>query len=270
MEITEIRIKLMEASEDRLRGFCSITIENAFVIRDLKIIDGSNGPFVAMPSRKLTGNCQRCRYKNHLRSNYCNHCGTKLQHDGAGYATPQKLYADVAHPINSECREEIQQAVLAELEAELARCEQPGYRSRYDDDFDAEANTKIPPTRSRQASKTREPEPENATQKTDNTITNQNSSELIATENDSTLQTPALQTPDEQRPADLSTRQSSPPAHCDSKRPAPESPTTSRIDSQPNDAVPAPMSLRDMETKKRKPAVSSAPEEDDSFGAGIF
>lgn len=280
MEITEIRIKLMEASEDRLRGFCSITIENAFVIRDLKIIDGSNGPFVAMPSRKLTGNCQRCRYKNHLRSNYCNHCGTKLQHDDAGYATPQKLYADVAHPINSECREEIQQAVLAELEAELARCEQPGYRSRYDDDFDAEANTKIPPTRSRQASKTREPEPENATQKTDNTITNQNSSELIATENDSTLQTPALQTPDEQRPADLSNRQSSPPAHCDSKHPAPESPTTSRIDSQPNDSVPAPMSLRDTslrdtslrdaETKKHKPAVSSASEEDDSFGAGIF
>ncbi len=82
MDITEIRIKLMEDSEDRLRAFCSITIDNCFVVRDLKIIDGSNGPFVAMPSRKLTGHCHRCNHKNHLRAAYCNHCGVKLQSDG--------------------------------------------------------------------------------------------------------------------------------------------------------------------------------------------
>mgnify|MGYP001823711331 CR=1 FL=1 len=146
MEITEIRIKLMEDSEDRLRAFCSITIDDAFVVRDLKIIDGSNGPFVAMPSRKLTGHCQRCNHKNHLRATYCNHCGVKLQLDGdsSGYESPQKLYADVAHPINSDCRELIQNAVIEEFEAELSRCQQPGYRSRYDDDFgyeDVESST---------------------------------------------------------------------------------------------------------------------------------
>lgn len=136
MEITEIRIKLMEDSEDRLRAFCSITIDNSFVVRDLKIIDGSSGPFVAMPSRKLTGHCHRCNHKNHLRASYCNHCGVKLQTDGeSSYDSPQKLYADVAHPINSECRELIQKAVIQEFEAELNRCKQPGYRSRYDDDF---------------------------------------------------------------------------------------------------------------------------------------
>jgi stage V sporulation protein G len=136
VEITEIRIKLMEDSEDRLRAFCSITIDSCFVVRDLKIIDGSNGPFVAMPSRKLTGHCQRCNHKNHLRASYCNHCGKKLHSDGdGGYDSPQKLYADVAHPINSECRELIQDAVITEFEAELNRCKQPGYRSRYDDDF---------------------------------------------------------------------------------------------------------------------------------------
>ncbi len=136
MEITEIRIKLMEDSEDRLRAFCSITIDNCFVVRDLKIIDGSNGPFVAMPSRKLTGHCQRCRHKNHLRAAYCNHCGVKLSADADGsFDSPQKLYADVAHPINSACREMIQRAVVEEFEAELARSNQPGYRSRYDDDF---------------------------------------------------------------------------------------------------------------------------------------
>ena len=124
MDITEIRIKLMEESEDRLRAFCSITIDNCFVVRDLKIIDGSSGPFVAMPSRKLTGHCQRCNHKNHLRANYCNHCGAKLQSDGdSSYDSPQKLYADVAHPINSECREQIQNAVINEFEAELQRCE---------------------------------------------------------------------------------------------------------------------------------------------------
>lgn len=136
MEITEIRIKLMESSEDRLRGFCSITIDGCFVVRDLKIIDGTNGPFVAMPSRKLTGHCNRCHHKNHLRANFCNHCGNKLSFESEGpLDSPQKLYADVAHPINSECRELIQDAVIQEFEAELSRCQQPGYRSRYDDDF---------------------------------------------------------------------------------------------------------------------------------------
>ena len=53
MQITEVRIKLMEDSDDRLQGFCSITFDNCFVVRDLKIIEGTSGPFVAMPSRKL-------------------------------------------------------------------------------------------------------------------------------------------------------------------------------------------------------------------------
>lgn len=136
MEITEIRIKLMEGSEDRLRAFCSITIDNAFVIRDLKIIDGTHGPFVAMPSRKLTGHCGRCNHKNHLRASYCNHCGASQKGDSENtYDSPQKLYADVAHPINSACREMIQGVVLEGFEAELARAAQPNYRSRYDDDF---------------------------------------------------------------------------------------------------------------------------------------
>ncbi|MDB4679234.1 septation protein SpoVG family protein [Rhodopirellula sp.] len=142
MEITEIRIKLMDETEDRLRAFCSLTINDAFVIRDLKIIDGSSGTFVAMPSRKLTHNCHRCRYKNQLRANYCNHCGTKQRPDGnSGQGAPKKLYADVAHPINSECRDKLQNAVLAEFESELQRCEEPDYRSRYDDDFTEIAST---------------------------------------------------------------------------------------------------------------------------------
>jgi len=136
VQVTEVRIKLMEGSEDRLRAFCSITFDHSFVIRDLKVIDGASGPFVAMPSRKLSGHCYRCHYKNHLRAAYCNQCGTKLK-VMAPADSPQKLYADVAHPVNSDCREMISAAVLAEFGAELARSAQPGYRSRYDDDFEA-------------------------------------------------------------------------------------------------------------------------------------
>ena len=137
MEITEVRIKLMEDGSERLQAFCSITFDNCFVIRDLKIIEGAQGPFVAMPSRKLTAHCPQCRSKNHLRAAYCNHCGRCLkdevtikEQDGRA-----KLYADVAHPINSACREMIQKRVIDEFQAEQGRAKQPGYVSRYDETY---------------------------------------------------------------------------------------------------------------------------------------
>ncbi len=135
MEITEVRIKLMGEPGERLKAFCSITLDNCFVVRDLKIIEGSNGPFVAMPSRKLTAHCSRCGIKNHLRSNYCNQCGApvsgeRMPVDANGRA---KLYADIAHPINSGCREMIQEGVISGYYEELKRSKQPNYVSRYDD-----------------------------------------------------------------------------------------------------------------------------------------
>lgn len=138
MEITEVRIKLMEESEDRLRAFCSITLDHSFVVRDLKIIEGTNGPFVAMPSRKMSARCGRCGSKNHLRSHYCNQCGTRLRgpqdlRDVEGGAN--KLYADIAHPINQPCRDMIQQAVIREYSLELERAKQPDYVSRYDEEY---------------------------------------------------------------------------------------------------------------------------------------
>lgn len=139
VEITEVRIKLMEDTDDRLQAFCSITLDDCFVVRDLKIIDGTNGPFVAMPSRKLTCHCGSCGSKNHLRSNFCNQCGQKIRRsrEGADQDGRAKLYADIAHPINSDCREMIQSRVIREFEDELERAQQPGYASRYDDDYDA-------------------------------------------------------------------------------------------------------------------------------------
>ena len=138
MEITEVRIKLMESAEDRLRGFCSITFDDCFVVRDLKIIEGNNGPFVAMPSRKLTSHCGKCRTKNHLRARFCNHCGNRLKSEELAYDQDgrAKLYADIAHPVNAQCREMIQNRVIEELNREVELASQPGYKSRYDDDYD--------------------------------------------------------------------------------------------------------------------------------------
>lgn len=142
MDITEVRIKLSDDPSERLRAYCSITLDHSFVVRDLKIIDGTNGPFVAMPSRKLAAHCPRCRMKNHLRALYCNQCGNKLPtdriiKDDDGRA---KLYADIAHPINQACREQIQDKVIAEFSLEQERAKLPGYVSRYDDvDYDDEA-----------------------------------------------------------------------------------------------------------------------------------
>ena len=137
MDITEVRIKLMEESEDRLRAFCSITLDQAFVVRDLKIIEGTNGPFVAMPSRKMTARCGRCGCKNHMRSNYCNQCGTRLRGQDLREVegAPNKFYADIAHPINQACRDQIQQSVISEYHLELERAKQPGYFSRYDEEY---------------------------------------------------------------------------------------------------------------------------------------
>ena len=139
MEITEVRIKLMDEPGERLKAFCSITFDDCFVVRDLKIIEGASGPFVAMPSRKLTIHCPKCRCKNHLRAAFCNQCGRRLEEsqavkDEEGRA---KLYADIAHPINSSCREMIQNRVITAFQNEKGRSEMPGYVPSYDD-FESE------------------------------------------------------------------------------------------------------------------------------------
>ena len=78
MKITDVRIKRFD-SQNRLRGIVAITIDECFVVNDIRIIDGKDGLFIAMPSRKL----------------------------------PNGNFRDVAHPINQETRNMIQDIVLA-------------------------------------------------------------------------------------------------------------------------------------------------------------
>jgi len=131
MEITEVKVRLADDNTERLRGFCTVTLDREFVVRDIKIIEGANGLFVAMPSRKVTDHCPKCHGKNHLRARYCNDCGAPLP----GQRTPDlsetgsKLHVDVAHPINSECRSRFQKAILEAFEAERRRVGQVGEAS---------------------------------------------------------------------------------------------------------------------------------------------
>src|ERR1700730_6093001 len=121
--ITEVRIKLMDENNERLQAFCSVTFDDCFVIRDLKIIEGTKGSFVAMPSRKLTDRCPQCGSKNHLRARNCHQCGGRLDENRAIRDTDgrAKLHPDIAHPINSSCRESIQSAILKAFHEEKER-----------------------------------------------------------------------------------------------------------------------------------------------------
>lgn len=123
----------MSDHDDRLKAFCSITLDHQFVVRDIKIIRRQDGLFVAMPSRKIALHCPSCRVKNSLQSRYCNGCGQRLPPFDPQFH--RKLFADVAHPVNPQCRLEMQQRILEEYEAELLRAQQPGYRSNYEEEL---------------------------------------------------------------------------------------------------------------------------------------
>jgi stage V sporulation protein G len=82
MQITDVRIRKISA-EGKMKAIVSVTFDNEFVVHDIKVIEGQNGLFIAMPSRK----------------------------------TPTGEFKDIAHPINTDTRQKIQQAILDEYEA---------------------------------------------------------------------------------------------------------------------------------------------------------
>ena len=80
MDITEVRIRLIKKDEGKLKAVASITIDDCFVVHDVKIIEGNDGCFIAMPSKK----------------------------------TPEGEYKDIVHPLNTETREMLGKIILAE------------------------------------------------------------------------------------------------------------------------------------------------------------
>ena len=81
MTITDVRVRKI-ASEGKMKAIVSVTFDNEFVVHDIKIIEGQNGLFIAMPSRK----------------------------------TPDGEFKDIAHPINTDTREKIQTSILKAYE----------------------------------------------------------------------------------------------------------------------------------------------------------
>lgn len=130
LNISEVRIKLVPNQRDKLRAFASITIDEALVIRDIKVIDGGDRLFVAMPSRKLCDRCPSCGAKNYVRARYCNDCGVRLRDNRAlpDERGRPRLYADITHPIHQEARDQIQNAILEAYHEELKRSREAGYR----------------------------------------------------------------------------------------------------------------------------------------------
>ncbi len=124
MEITEVRIFLKDGNDKKLKAYATVTFDNAFVVRNIKVIEGQKGLFVAMPSRKLKESCPKCNFKNVVRSKYCNNCGASLpiqEHRPVHVEDPSQKeseHRDIAHPITLECREYLQKKVLEAYEAE--------------------------------------------------------------------------------------------------------------------------------------------------------
>jgi stage V sporulation protein G len=85
MEITEVRI--FPVHEDKLKAYVTITLDRCFVVRGLKVINGTDGLFVAMPAKR--------------------------RKDGT--------FKDIAHPLNTETRERMERVILSEYDRELAR-----------------------------------------------------------------------------------------------------------------------------------------------------
>ena len=85
MEITNVRVRVVEKENSKMRGFASVTIDNQFVVHDIRILEGDNGLFLAMPSKQ----------------------------------TAPGEYRDIAHPINPEARQIFTDAILEEYKSEL-------------------------------------------------------------------------------------------------------------------------------------------------------
>jgi len=126
MEITEVKIFMKEGQDKKLKAYATLTFDNMFVVRNVKVIEGTKGLFVAMPSRKVKEPCPKCNFRNTVRSKFCNQCGASLpqtefrapQANGGDDMARQSEHKDIAHPITAECRDYIQKKVLEAYETE--------------------------------------------------------------------------------------------------------------------------------------------------------
>lgn len=121
MEITEVRISLRDGEGKRLKAYATVTFDNSFVVRNIKVVEGNSGLFVAMPGRKAKMFCPRCGKKVDFESKYCNYCGTQLPPAPKEAFQNKNIHQDLAHPINQEFRNYLQKKVLDAYYEEKAK-----------------------------------------------------------------------------------------------------------------------------------------------------
>ena len=83
-QITDVKIALNEGNSGKLKAFATMTLDDAFVVRDIKVIDGKKGLFVAMPCVQITEKCPNCGRRNVVHSRYCSNCGRSLMEPREG------------------------------------------------------------------------------------------------------------------------------------------------------------------------------------------
>ncbi len=120
-QITDVKISLNAEDKGKLRAIAAMTLDNVFVVRDIKIIDGRQGLFVAMPCSQLTERCPRCKRKNPVQSRYCSNCGRLLANRvNIELRLRKEEYRDIAHPICKECREYIEGVIVSAYKEKCA------------------------------------------------------------------------------------------------------------------------------------------------------
>ena len=122
MEITEVRVSLRENEGKRLKAYVTVTFDNSFVVRNIKVVEGNSGLFVAMPARKAKQFCSRCGKKTDMGNHYCGHCGANMPPPAVKESaeTRQSSHQDLAHPINQQFRDYLQSKVLDAYHTEKA------------------------------------------------------------------------------------------------------------------------------------------------------
>ncbi len=121
MEITEIRVFVKEGPDKKLKAYTTVTFDHAFVVRNIKVIQGSNALFIAMPSRKIKAQCPKCGFKNEIGSKFCNKCGAELPPEHNQNLDAKAEHRDIAHPISKEFRDYLQSQILDAYKNELAK-----------------------------------------------------------------------------------------------------------------------------------------------------
>lgn len=122
MEITEVRVFLKEGQDKKLKGYVTVTFDHAFVVRNIKVIQGASGLFIAMPSRKLKLPCQRCGFKNEVGSKFCNECGNNLPvptQEEIAVHDAKSEHRDIAHPITQQFRDALQAKIIEAYKKEI-------------------------------------------------------------------------------------------------------------------------------------------------------